>query len=348
MEVIKTYLDNVFAAFEQSERVALLKLNMLESMEEKYNELKREGKSEHEAIGCVISNFGNIDEISAELGLEQIGAETESESEIPVSLTREEAYEYVNQSKKSGMWIGLGVWIIMTGISAMLLIAGLAGQSGEVSGNIFESVYSNIIRFGEQTPGDSGIASGVGVFALLASIVVAVPIFIINGLRISAFEDYEKRFIRLDKETRAELEELRIRFIPRFAVMISVGVGLILLAVGVLVILKLRESTVLPIIVLLFFIGFAVFMFVSAGMRYSAYDVILGKGDYKNKLKMGKGERIIASIASAYWPLIVAVYLIVSFLFGSWHISWIIWPVSGVLFAAIAGGIGAWYGTKEI
>ena len=41
-------------------------------MEDKYNELKSEGKSENEAIGIVISEFGNIDELINELDINQI------------------------------------------------------------------------------------------------------------------------------------------------------------------------------------------------------------------------------------------------------------------------------------
>ena len=45
MDAIKTYLDNVFAAFPQTERVLAFKREMLMGMEEKYYELKRENKS---------------------------------------------------------------------------------------------------------------------------------------------------------------------------------------------------------------------------------------------------------------------------------------------------------------
>lgn len=38
---------------------------------EKYNELKNDGKSENEAIGIVISEFGNIEELIEELGIEE-------------------------------------------------------------------------------------------------------------------------------------------------------------------------------------------------------------------------------------------------------------------------------------
>ena len=46
-----------------------LKEEILSNMEEKYRELKKQGHSENEAIGTVISEFGNIDELVRELGI---------------------------------------------------------------------------------------------------------------------------------------------------------------------------------------------------------------------------------------------------------------------------------------
>ena len=38
-------------------------------MEDKYNELLAEGKSDNEAVGIVIAEFGNLDEVAEELGI---------------------------------------------------------------------------------------------------------------------------------------------------------------------------------------------------------------------------------------------------------------------------------------
>ena len=36
--------------------------------------------------------------------------------------------------------------------------------------------------------------------------------------------------------------------------------------------------------------------------------------------------------AAVVWPLATCVYLLWSFISGSWEISWVVWPVVGVLF----------------
>jgi len=186
-------LDNVFAGFTQTEQVRTLKTEMLASMEEKYHALVDGGKSEHEAAYSVIADFGSIDEIVAELGLETPQAEGKEKEEDTISLTREEAKAYLSQMKKSGMFIGLGVWIILIGVAAFFFS---------------------------------------GFLPLFAAIAIAMPFLIVNGLKIEQYEIYQTKVIRLDPVTKLEMEQRRTRFMKRFAIQISCCVAFILLAVG--------------------------------------------------------------------------------------------------------------------
>lgn len=309
MDAIKTYLDNVFAAFPQTEQVAALKGEMLTSMEEKYHALKAEGKSEHEAVGGVIANFGSIDEIAAELGLEQ----GERESEPGISLSRAEAQGYMVQTKKSSIWIGLGVWLILAGVSALLLLA-----------------------------------DGTGILALLSAIAVAVALFVVNGLKLNQYEKYEENAIRLDAGTRREIEEQSAGFMRRFTIQIAAGIVLIFLAVGLGIYLfqmSWISAVALPVLVLLT-VGFSVLLFITAGMPKSAFDVLLGRGDYRDRAKYKKMGQIIGTVASIYWPLVTAVFLMWGFLGDDWGRAWIIWPVAAVLFGAVSGGISTWFESK--
>lgn len=51
-----------------------------------------------------------------------------------------------------------------------------------------------------------------------------------------------------------------------------------------------------------------------------------------------------------YWCLATALYLGISFLWNSWDTSWIVWPVAGVLYAALLSllyGLAEARGRKE-
>lgn len=69
METIKNYLESMFLNLPNTPEVYRAKSELLQMMEDKYTELKEEGKSENEAIGIVISEFGNLDELAADLGI---------------------------------------------------------------------------------------------------------------------------------------------------------------------------------------------------------------------------------------------------------------------------------------
>ena len=61
METIKNYLESMFLNLPNTPEVYKAKNELLQMMEDKYTELKGSGKSENEAIGIVISEFGNLD-----------------------------------------------------------------------------------------------------------------------------------------------------------------------------------------------------------------------------------------------------------------------------------------------
>ena len=44
------------------------------------------------------------------------------------------------------------------------------------------------------------------------------------------------------------------------------------------------------------------------------------------------------TVASIYWPATVIIYLLWSFMFNAWDISWIIWPVAAIAFGIFATG----------
>lgn len=69
MELIRNYIEGIFSGLPKTKEIIEMKLNMIDNMEEKYNALLDEGKNENEAIGIVISQFGNIEELKSELGI---------------------------------------------------------------------------------------------------------------------------------------------------------------------------------------------------------------------------------------------------------------------------------------
>ena len=101
METIKSYLEAMFASMPNTPEVKKAKAELLQMMEDKYNELIEEGVSENTAVGTVISEFGNLDELAEDLGLTKELQEThEREESMPRHFLRmEEVEDYLNLMK---------------------------------------------------------------------------------------------------------------------------------------------------------------------------------------------------------------------------------------------------------
>ena len=57
MQAIRNYLETMFMNLPNTPEVLRAKEELWQMMEDKYTELKNEGKSENEAVGTVISDF---------------------------------------------------------------------------------------------------------------------------------------------------------------------------------------------------------------------------------------------------------------------------------------------------
>ena len=156
METIISYIENVFRNYPDSEKVRKAKEDLLNCMEDKYHELKAEGKSENEAIGIVISEFGSMDEIAWELGFEKETADQADgqESGQQKRFTLEEARSYIKTQESFGVKIGIGVMFCILSPVAAGIFSALteAGYTAEGTGELLGA----LILFGM-------VAAGVGI-----------------------------------------------------------------------------------------------------------------------------------------------------------------------------------------
>lgn len=66
---------------------------------------------------------------------------------------------------------------------------------------------------------------------------------------------------------------------------------------------------------------------------HNAVNKLLQVDEYSQESKLiGRKTQRVSTI---YWAIVTAIYLGYSFLTYNWGMSWIIWPVAGVLYAAV-------------
>lgn len=308
MDTIKIYLDNLFSSLPHNDTVLKTKRELLMAMEDKYHTLRNEGKTEYEAVGAVISQFSNIGEIVNDLSAQR----NISDPNLPL-LKEDEVNAYISTNRNTGLLIGLGVFLVISGVSLLVLLAGM-GESG-----LFSS---------------SEINEQGGVFGLIAMflfIAIGVGLFIFSGIQMERFKYLEKGFV-LPDHIREEISRKHDKQTASFTAAIIIGVGLCILApvpVLLTVVIAGFESYV-AVALLLLIIAIAVFLFIKAGTARESYQRLLQIEDYSpEKIAV---DKVTNAVAGVIFPLTALVYLYLGFFRGLWHPGWLIFVVVGISF----------------
>ncbi|MGN0733641.1 MAG: helix-turn-helix domain-containing protein [Emergencia sp.] len=232
------------------------------------------------------------------------------------TVSRAEAEAFLDMKKKTAPAIANATAMCI--ISPVLLI--LLGTMSE------EHILGVTEAFG----------AGAGLVFLFVMIAIAVAMFITSGVRSGHMEHLEKENFELEDSTAAMVKKMKNCYEEKFARTMAVGVVLCILSVVPLIIAGIMEApdyicgalTSL----LLILIAAGVNIMIRVGSIKNSYDTLLEEGEFTREEK--KIRRKTSALNSAYWCLATAVYLGWSFWTMKWHITWIVWPVAGVLFVA--------------
>jgi Predicted membrane protein len=320
METIKNYLDNMFKSLPKTEEISNLKNDIYENMQDKYQELKANGKSENEAIGIVISEFGNIEEILDAFGIsyEANKSNSSEEKEQLPEVTLEIANEYIRTKKTAGLLIGIGVMMCIIGAAMVMLIQAVM-RYGIVAGNA-----------------NSGYT--IGVIIMFVMVAGGVALFIYTGFLLEPYNYLNEQF-NISQYVKAQLSEEWSVKRPYTVVKLTIGICLCVISpIPVLLTNVVGERGGIAEFgtsLLLCVVAIGVYFIIGAGNIMGAYNCLLEIGDYTPAMK--KGNKVIEIVASIIWPLATAAYLVLGFGFGLWHPGWIIFPIVGILFGIFSG-----------
>lgn len=260
----------------------------------------------------VTTDFLLKDEIERELP-----PETVEEVKTGVCyVDAEEANEYMSLAAQTAKKIAAGVALLI--LSPVILI---------IMGGVAE--YYHVIT--------EDMAGGIGTSVLLVFVIIGVAILILNGLKLARYEYLEKEEIELQYGVAGIVQKRKQDFENTFRVFITVGVSLCI--AGVIPLMAAAGFGASEFIyvcmldVLLVCVAGGVVLFIYAGMIQGSFQKLLQEGDYTRQKKAA--NRKGSPVAGAYWCMVTAVYLGYSFWTNQWNRSWIIWPVAGVLFAAL-------------
>jgi transcriptional regulator with XRE-family HTH domain len=180
---------------------------------------------------------------------------------------------------------------------------------------------------------------GFGLVFLLILVAIAVYLFVNYGLHESHMQHLEKECFETEYGVSGMVRERREQYESTFTRNIAIGVVLCILSVIPTIMAGVMEvedyMSGISVGLLLIIVSIGVNILIRAGMIKSSYDTLLQEGEYTIEEKHLKKKT--DAFSGAYWCLIVAIYLGWSFWTNNWKFTWIIWPVAGVLYAAVLG-----------
>lgn len=183
------------------------------------------------------------------------------------------------------------------------------------------------------------ILIGFSLVLLLVLVAIAVYLFVNYGLRESYMQHLEKEIFETEYGVSGMVRERRDKYEPTFTRNIAIGVVLCILSVIPTIMAGVMEvedyMSGISVGLLLIIVSIGVNILIRAGMIKSSYDTLLQEGEYTIEEKHLKKKT--DAFSGAYWCLMVAIYLGWSFWTNNWKFTWIIWPVAGVLYAAVLG-----------
>ena len=345
MNVIHAYLETMFSPYPQTPRMLEAKTELQAMMEDAYQGFVAKGASHNEAVGRVITDFGNLDELAPVLGIAgeispQLGPETSpgtpntaasstaAQTNTPAypAVTLEEAQGLADAQQRTRYRLATSVALfVMAAIP--LIVLPTAAESGLL-------------------PIPQNAAALIGL--LLLFVMVAFGVITIIGLsrefvpfaRLREGKFSRNPVVTVWAEDLAKTHERgRIR-----ALQISVMCWVLSPAPVLLLSLIPAHSEleglwgVLGVAGTLVMVAAGLLILLPASWASTVLDT-LTKGGKRPEEDDDDEHSLVTVIAAFYWPLVVAIYLAWSFIGNAWGESWIIWPICGVLFGALAGGI---------
>lgn len=253
--------------------------------------------------------------------MEQAEASRETASDSLIrTVDMEEANAFLKIKEENSRRVALGVMLCILSPVALILLGGAQAMG--------------LLNWSEN------MAGGIGLVVLMLMIIPAVGLFVVSNLRISRFEYLEKEPVETLYGVSGMVKDRKEKFQPVHTRYMMTGIMLcIASAIPLFISLVFGNGEnflqVVGIASILLLAAIGVMLIIRVSIIWGSYQQLLEEGDYTRGNKESNGK--IGLIGGAYWCVIAAAYLAWSFIGNSWKISWVIWPVAGVLFGAVVG-----------
>lgn len=232
-------------------------------------------------------------------------------------VTLAEAQYFLIVKEKTAKLIALGVFLCILSPIGLILLG--AGADQKVFG-ISEAM-----------------AVGLGLLLLVLFVTPAVALFIYSGAKTADFTYLNDEIFETEYGVTGMVKERQKKYHDRYVRYNILATCLVILSTVPLFLSFLLTSDVVKVMavcLLLVIVASSMLLFIINGIRWESMLKLLQEGDYSKQAK--ERSPALEAIATVYWLILTAAYVGYSLVTGNWQISWIIWPIGGLLYGAIA------------
>lgn len=289
METIRVYLDTMFRSLPDTSEVRRAKEELLAMMEDKYTELRSEGKSENEAIGQVIAEFGNAEELIRELELDSQasgradarnesrdydgpGAENESGAYDGPGAQNESRGFSQTETREPDREAENGLWLSMEDVRDYLMA--FSSNNRLIAIGVMLLIWS---------PAFSIMVEGFpflefpGLTVLLLFVAAGVVLCILAGTKRPELTELQNARIYLDVDTEVYVRQGLEQHKSVMPMQIAAGVALCILSCIPSVASESLFGNDIGAGLMLFMVGVGVCLFILAGTERQKYQILLNE-----------------------------------------------------------------------
>lgn len=180
------------------------------------------------------------------------------------------------------------------------------------------------------------VAGGAGLTALFVLVAIAVAIFIFCGFKNAPFDFIEDEPFETEYGVAEMVKEKQKAYRSIYQKCNVIGACICVLSPIPLFIGAFSGKkffTVMMFAVTMLLAGVGAAVFILSGVRWASMQKLLKQGEFS--LRKKRTSRIKETVSTIYWLSTAAIYLGFSFWTNAWKTTWIVWPVAGILFAAV-------------
>ena len=255
--------------------------------------------------------------IKDEIEEEEVIATSEENKVGARRVTMEEANEFLKVKKETAPKIAFGVFLCIISPIIMFILA-VGAEEGYLSMS-------------------EDAAGGIGMILLLFIVGIACSIFISCGARTKKFQYLEENVIDTEYGVTGMVKERMAQYNPIYTRNNILGLAACFGGAMVLFSAAVIDAndfiSVILFCITLFIVALGVNLFVIAGINNASFEKLLQEGEYTVENKTSTS--IVGMVSTIYWTIVTAIFLTMGFFGIAWKVCGLIWPIAGVLFAAV-------------